>query len=79
MRGGRRRADDLSVQLLRISNALDESARTAQVDYVFDPDGDMTVKEVIQLLKILRISASSDEYLHHDFPLLLKRHFRPKS
>ena len=70
---------DLASLLDRIGDALDRQSRTAQVNYVFDPCDDMALSEVIQLLKILRISASSDEYLHHDFPPLLKRHFSPKS
>jgi hypothetical protein len=67
----------IAALLERTSRVLEGRLTPPQIDYIFDPHDDMSLREVIELLKILRVSASSDEYLHPDFPQLLKRHFRP--
>jgi len=45
--------------------------------YKFDPGTDMTLTDVVSLLRMLNISTSSDDYLNENFPMNLKRHFSP--
>lgn len=61
-----------------LTQSLSKSA-PAQLEYSFDPQPDMSLAEVIALLRTLNIAAPSDQYLDPAFPPELKRHFRPKT
>ena len=70
-------------RLISAINGLADEMRSKgipkQRSYSFSPEPDMTLGEVIELLKVINIFTSSDDYLSEDFPSCLKRHFRPQS
>lgn len=61
----------------RLADAIKTGGPPA--DYVFDPKNDITLADVVDLLKAVGVGATSDQFLDANFPATLKRHFRPKS
>lgn len=60
----------------RASEALERRTNNPfPIAYAFNPDGTMTLAEVITLLRILNIGVTSDQYTHDAFPPALRRHF----
>ncbi len=63
--------------LNRIARMIEKGGRGA--DYVFDPASDVTLADIVALLRIVGVGATSDQYLDSNFPANLKRHFRPRA
>lgn len=70
---------NLARTLTRLADAIEGKPKGSQVRYIFDPKDDMTLQEVIALLKSVGISADSDQLLSEHFPEALRRHFRAQS
>lgn len=69
------RHKDLASVLDRLADKLEHGARTEEQRYVFDPQGEVTLADVVQLLKLLNITAFTAEYLA--MPQHMRAFFRP--